>query len=73
MAIVVERLSGPPPLTTRPSRQHGGKRLPASAGDAGDAGLIPGSRRSLGWEKEVATPSSILIWKIPWTEELGGL
>ena len=24
-------------------------------------------------EKEMATPSSILIWKIPWTEELGGL
>ena len=24
-------------------------------------------------EKEVATCSSILAWKIPWTEELGGL
>ena len=33
--------------------------------------------RSLGredpLEKEVATHSSILAWKIPWTEELGGL
>ena len=33
--------------------------------------------RSLGREgplkKETATHSSILIWKIPWTEELGGL
>ena len=33
--------------------------------------------RSLGWEdpleKEMATPSSILAWKIPWTEEPGGL
>ena len=33
--------------------------------------------RSLGWEepleKEVATHSSILAWKIPLTEELGGL
>ena len=29
---------------------------------------------SLGWEEEkMATPSSILAWKIPWTEELGGL
>ena len=32
---------------------------------------------SLGWEdpleKEVATYSSILAWKIPWTEEPGGL
>ena len=24
-------------------------------------------------EKEMATLSSILAWKIPWTEELGGL
>ena len=33
--------------------------------------------RSMGWEdpleKEMATHSSILAWKIPWTEELGGL
>ena len=33
--------------------------------------------RSLGWEdpleKEMATQSSILAWRIPWTEEPGGL
>ena len=33
--------------------------------------------RSLGWEnpleEEMATHSSILAWKIPWTEEHGGL
>ena len=33
--------------------------------------------RSLGWEdpleKETATHSSILAWKIPWTEEPGRL
>ena len=33
--------------------------------------------RSLGWEdpleKEMATYSSILAWRIPWTEEPGGL
>ena len=33
--------------------------------------------RSLGWEdsleKEMATHSSILAWRIPWTEGLGGL
>ena len=33
--------------------------------------------RSLGWEdpqeKEMATRSSVLAWKIPWTEEPGGL
>ena len=32
---------------------------------------------SLGWEdpleKEMATHSSILAWRIPWMEELGGL
>ena len=28
---------------------------------------------SLGWEKEMATHSSILAWKILWTEEPGGL
>ena len=33
--------------------------------------------RSLGWEdpqeKEMATLSSVLAWKIPWTEEPGRL
>ena len=33
--------------------------------------------QSLGWEepleKEMATHSSTLAWKIPWTEESGGL
>ena len=33
--------------------------------------------RSLGWkdplEKEVATHSSIVAWKIPWMEDPGGL
>ena len=33
--------------------------------------------RSLGWEdpleKGMATHSSILVWRIPWTEEPGGL
>ena len=33
--------------------------------------------RSLGWEdrleKEMATHSNILAWRIPWTEEPGGL
>ena len=47
------------------------KNLPASAGDVRDEGLIPGSGRSL--EKEMATHSNILAWRIPWTEEPGGL
>ena len=36
-----------------------------------DLGSIPGSARSL--EKEMATHSSILAWRIPWTEEPGRL
>ena len=41
-----------------------------SACNAGDWSLIPGSGRSLG--EENTTNSSILAWKIPWTEEAGG-
>ena len=41
------------------------KNLPANAEDAGDA------VRSL--EKEMAIHSNIPAWKIPWTEERGGL
>ena len=45
------------------------KNLPANAGNT-DAGSIPGSGRSL--EEEMATHSSILAWRIPWTENLTG-
>ena len=41
------------------------KNLPANAGDLRN--LIPGWEDAL--EEEMATHSSILIWKIPWTEE----
>ena len=37
-----------------------------SACNAGDLGLIPGLGRSS--EKEMATHSSILAWRSPWTE-----
>ena len=47
------------------------KNLPAKAGDTRDACSIPGSGRSLEWE--MATHSIILAWKIPWTEDPGGL
>ena len=51
--------------------------LPAKSGDIRDAGLIPGLGRSLGWEdpleEGIATHSSIFAWRIPWTEEPGGL
>ena len=49
----------------------GGSDGKASAYSAGDR------VQSLGWEdlleKEMATHSSILAWKIPWTEEPGRL
>ena len=41
-----------------------------SACNAGDPDSIPELRRSL--EEEIATHSSILAWKISWTEEPGG-
>ena len=43
----------------------------STVGNAGDTGLIPGLARS--WEKEMATHSSILAWKILRPEEPGGL
>ena len=42
-----------------------------SAYNVGDPGSIPGSGRSPG--KGIATQSSILTWRIPWTEEPGRL
>ena len=52
-------------------RSPGGSDSKASVYDAGDLGSIPGLGRSL--EKEMAIHSSILAWKIPWTEEPGRL
>ena len=43
------------------------KNLPTDTGDIRDVGLIPGSGRS--HEEEMATHSSVLAWRIPWTEE----
>ena len=47
------------------------KNPPSKARDVIDAGLIPGSGRSL--EEKLATHFSILAWRIPWTEEPSGL
>ena len=61
----------------------GGSKVKASASNAGDVGSIhlPPMQetwvRSMGWEdpleKEMATHSSTLAWKIPWMEEPGRL
>ena len=47
------------------------KNPPAVAGDLRDVGLIPGHEDPL--EEGMATHSSILTWRITWTEEPGGL
>ena len=48
-----------------------GSEVNESSCNAGDPGLIPGFGISL--EKGMATHSSVLAWRIPWTEEPGGL
>ena len=45
--------------------------LPANAGYTRDAGLIPGGEDLL--EKEMANRSGILAYRVPWTEQSGGL
>ena len=51
------------------------KNPPASTGDMRDTGLT--HIQSLGWEDSLeegmVTHSSILAWRIPWTEDPGGL
>ena len=47
------------------------KNPPASAGDRRDTGLIPGLGRSPGGGN--GNPLTVLAWRIPWTEEPGGL
>ena len=46
-------------------------QLEEPACNTGDSGSIPGLGRSPG--EEMAAYSNILAWKIPWTEESGGL
>ena len=47
------------------------KNPPANAGDVRHAGSIPGSGRSTGGGH--GNPLHYLAWRIPWTEEPGGL
>ena len=54
--------------------QSGGavvKNLPANAGDSTYMGSIPGSGRSPAEGR--GNPLQYLSWRIPWTEEPGGL
>ena len=47
------------------------KKLPANAGDIRDTGLILDREDAL--EEVMATYSSIVAWRIPWTKEPGRL
>ena len=47
------------------------KNLLANAGDTRDLGSLLGWENSL--EEKVTAHSSILAWRIPWTEKPGGL
>ena len=47
------------------------KKPPASPGDVRDTGSVPGQEGSL--EEGMATHSSILSWRMSWTEEPVGL
>ena len=49
-----------------------GKEPPVNARDIRDVGLIPGSQEDP-LEEGMTTHSSILPWRILWTEESGGL
>ena len=62
-------------MYTKSSFQGGSavKNLPANIGDAGDVGSTPWLERSPGRGIGNPTHSSILAWRIPWTEEPGGL
>ena len=47
------------------------KNLPIDAADIRDAGGLLGQEDPL--EEDMTTHSNILAWRIPWTEEAGGL
>ena len=61
-----------------PQEQGGGLKINLSlysnAGDTGDAGSIPGDGNDYPFQySSKNTYSSILAWRIPWTEQPGGL
>ena len=62
--MLITKEQGRPILLLRFPGGSVAKNLPSSAGDrVGEDPL----------EEEMATNSSILAWRIPWTEEPGGL
>ena len=71
--IKPEGICGDPCICRQPEVKDfpGGSDGKESARNAGDLSLIPGWKDLLA--KEMATHSSILAWRIPWTEKPGGL
>ena len=47
------------------------KNLPTNAGDIRDTGQMLGQNDNM--EEGMATHTSVLAWRIPWTEEPGGI
>ena len=68
LVLLISLMAPPSTLVGFP----GGSGVKASACNVGDLGSIPGLGRSPG-EGNGNSHSSILAWKIPWTEEPGGL
>ena len=70
------KLSNNPAASNRPG-YLGGRASPEAQRVKNLPAMQETSVQFLGWEdpleKEMATHSSILAWKIPWTEEPGGL
>ena len=58
-------------LTQNKNHFPGGSDGKESACNAGDLGSIPGSGKSPG--EGNGNPLPYLVWRIPWTEEPGGL
>ena len=50
-----------------------GKESACNTGDTGDDGSVPGSGRSPEGNGNLATNTSVLARRIPWTEKPGGL
>ena len=49
------------------------KKPPANAGDIRDSGLIPGLVGKIPWRTAWQPSPVFFVWRIPWSEESGGL
>ena len=69
--LLVSCLQRPSHITSRSRGFPSGEVVKNPPANAGDVGSIPELGRFL--EKEIVTHSSVPAWKVPWTEEPGGL